>query len=158
MSSQESISARINFGVPSSEYILKANKLTGAAISCYNQDTDTEYIGGGGGGDSDFGTAEVKIEPYTSNPDYIPVPETIIKWPVYYNGTFDFINNQEPVELPITFEIPLFNNKQVYTDTFLVDTTEIPEPDALIGNIAFNDDTRRFEITGDCTIQLGILK
>ena len=40
--------ARINFGVPNSEYVLLADD-TGAAVSLKNQDTDAEYIGGGGG-------------------------------------------------------------------------------------------------------------
>ena len=46
-------SARINFGQPNTEYILKIND-AGEATSCYNQDTDTEYIGGGGGGEGDL--------------------------------------------------------------------------------------------------------
>lgn len=41
-------SARINFGQPNSEYIAEVND-QGEAISFRNQDTDTEYIGGGGG-------------------------------------------------------------------------------------------------------------
>lgn len=51
-------SARINFGQPNTEYKLEINE-AGEATSCYNQDTDTEYIGGGGGGD--FSIAEVTI-------------------------------------------------------------------------------------------------
>lgn len=46
-------SARINFGIPESEYIVQVDD-TGAAISCYNQDTETEYIGGGGGSNTPF--------------------------------------------------------------------------------------------------------
>ena len=42
-------SARINFGLPNTEYIVRVNN-DGEATSCYNQDTETEYIGGGGGG------------------------------------------------------------------------------------------------------------
>lgn len=42
-------SARINFGLPKSEYIVEVDD-TGAAVSCRNQDTNTEYVGGGGGG------------------------------------------------------------------------------------------------------------
>ena len=42
-------SARINFGQPNTEYKLEIND-AGEATSCYNQDTETEYIGGGGGG------------------------------------------------------------------------------------------------------------
>ena len=40
-------SARINFGQPNTEYKLEIND-AGEATSCYNQDTETEYIGGGG--------------------------------------------------------------------------------------------------------------
>ena len=47
--------ARINFGVPNSEYVLLAND-NGEAVSLKNQDTNTEYIGGGGG---DFSIANV---------------------------------------------------------------------------------------------------
>lgn len=72
-------SAGINFGLPNTEYILKIND-AGEATSCYNQDTDTEYIGGGGGGD--FSTAEVKIKANVSeieefcfiNPDSARAP------------------------------------------------------------------------------------
>lgn len=49
-------SARINFGQPNTEYKLEINE-AGEATSCYNQDTETEYIGGGGGGNPDFDTA-----------------------------------------------------------------------------------------------------
>ena len=52
-------SAGINFGVPNSEYRLRINPVTGEALSCYNLDTDTEYIGGGG--DSDFSIAKVTV-------------------------------------------------------------------------------------------------
>lgn len=41
-------SARINFGLPNSEYIAEVND-SGEGISFRNQDTETEYIGGGGG-------------------------------------------------------------------------------------------------------------
>lgn len=41
-------SARINFGQPRSEYVAEVND-QGEAISFRNQDTDTEYIGGGSG-------------------------------------------------------------------------------------------------------------
>jgi hypothetical protein len=50
--------ARINFGVPNSEYVLLADD-DGVAVSLKNQDTDTEYIGGGGS--SDFSTAKLTI-------------------------------------------------------------------------------------------------
>lgn len=46
--------AKINFGVPNSEYVLLADD-NGVAVSLKNQDTDTEYIGGGGGS-SDYPT------------------------------------------------------------------------------------------------------
>lgn len=39
-------SARINFGIPESEYILEVDD-SGAATSLVNQDTGTEYVGGG---------------------------------------------------------------------------------------------------------------
>lgn len=69
-------SARINFGIPNSEYILRVDNRTGKAFSCYNQDTNTEYIGGGGGGDSDFSTAEVTIT--NNNVNEIPVSDYLI--------------------------------------------------------------------------------
>ena len=49
--------ARINFGVPNSEYVLLAND-NGEATSLKNQDTGTEYIGGGS---SDFSTATLTV-------------------------------------------------------------------------------------------------
>lgn len=41
-------SARINFGIPDSEYILEVDD-SGAATSLVNQDTNTEYVGGESG-------------------------------------------------------------------------------------------------------------
>ena len=40
-------SARINFGIPQSEYVAEVND-QGEAISFRNQDTGNEYVGGGG--------------------------------------------------------------------------------------------------------------
>ena len=64
-------SARIDFGIPDSEYILEVDD-SGAATSLVNQDTDTEYVGGGS---SDFSTAEVTIVNNTeSMPDLYDAP------------------------------------------------------------------------------------
>ena len=51
-------SARINFGIPESEYIMEVDD-SGAATSLVNQDTGTEYVGGGGGGDIPEGYAAI---------------------------------------------------------------------------------------------------
>lgn len=107
MSSQESISARINFGVPSSEYILKANKLTGAAISCYNQDTDTEYIGGGG--DSGFGTAEVTITNNNVNEisvsDYLILENVDENFSVIHTTPDDVSITDSPVTISTYYDV-----------------------------------------------------
>lgn len=114
-------SARINFGQPNTEYKLEIND-AGEATSCYNQDTDTEYIGGGGG---DFSTAEVTIINHTGatlteqiptcleageigagspaacapfNPSGYPVGETIVKVPLY-KGTAIFASTTSPDEM-----------------------------------------------------------
>lgn len=62
-------SARINFGQPNTEYKLEINE-AGEATSCYNQDTDTEYIGGGG----DFSTAEITIINNSAMPTTLHIP------------------------------------------------------------------------------------
>ena len=59
-------SARINFGQPNTEYKLEIND-AGEATSCYNQDTETEYIGGGGGGGGDF--VKLTLSCKVSTPD-----------------------------------------------------------------------------------------
>lgn len=61
-------SARINFGIPDSEYIMEVDD-SGAATSLVNQDTNTEYVGGGGGGN--FSTAQVTFVGATSEKNII---------------------------------------------------------------------------------------
>ena len=56
--------ARVNFGIPQSEYILRVDAETGEAVSCYNQDTDTEYIGGG----SDYEVITVTVRAANISP------------------------------------------------------------------------------------------
>lgn len=63
-------SAGINFGIPDSEYIVRVDD-TGAATSCYNQDTDTEYVGGGG---DTVEIAEVNIINQLGDDIYFPIP------------------------------------------------------------------------------------
>ena len=54
-------SARINFGVPNSEYVLLADD-NGEAVSLKNQDLNTEYIGGGGVFATVSTTPQIQIE------------------------------------------------------------------------------------------------
>lgn len=64
--------ARINFGVPNSEYVLLAND-NGEAVSLKNQDTDTEYIGGGAGGGSFLTITNVSSEGKSIDGGIFPV-------------------------------------------------------------------------------------
>lgn len=66
-------SARINFGQPNTEYKLEIND-AGEATSCYNQDTETEYIGGGG----DFSTVAVTIINNLSEAAVSDEPEPVL--------------------------------------------------------------------------------
>lgn len=50
------LAAGINFGKPNTEFIVESDE-NGVAQSCRNVDTGIEYVGGGGS--SDFSTAEV---------------------------------------------------------------------------------------------------
>lgn len=104
-------SARINFGIPESEYIVQVDD-TGAATSCYNQDTDTEYIGGGGGGD--FSTAEVNVT---------VVPGDLI--PLWIVALSEGYGEDEPpcvftisVEDSETFIVPLYKGAQIMYSNF----------------------------------------
>ena len=58
--------ARINFGVPNSEYVLLADD-DGVAVSLKNQDTDTEYVGGGGRGANPVNITWVNLPETFSN-------------------------------------------------------------------------------------------
>ena len=71
-------SARINFGKANSEYVMKIDD-NGAATSLVNQDTNTEYVGGGGGGDSDYSEKTITFynENLTDEKVYITCPCTI---------------------------------------------------------------------------------
>lgn len=156
MPSQESISARINFGVPNSEYILKANKLTGAAISCYNQDTGTEYIGGGGGGDSDFSTAAVLDLALTTGIHLRELPELCYIIPSPTGDVITSVGKSYRLtsEGP-EYKIVLYKN---LAQTFL----EAQTPDAynitVTGNISYeySEDEAGFIILirGDGTIEI----
>lgn len=68
-------SARINFGYPNSEFVVECDD-SGAATSCKNVDTDTEYVGGGG----DFEIVEVKFVRGTVSGDISIAAPNVVHW------------------------------------------------------------------------------
>lgn len=86
-------SARINFGIPESEYIVQVDD-TGAATSCYNQDTDTEYIGGS--------SVEVEALSVTENGTYSEEGKAYS--PVTVNVEGDFITAEVTIKNASTAE------------------------------------------------------
>ena len=144
-------SARINFGIPDSEYIVRVDD-TGAATSCYNQDTDTEYVGGGGGGDSDLSTAEVTIVNNSSLPTTINLaaifeensmgegsPACIYIYPYEIDTDETLITN-----------VPLYKNK--YITDYIWEGYVV----TLSGDAEFNYplNPSLVIISGDCTITI----
>ena len=123
-------SARINFGLPESEYIVEVDN-TGAAVSCKNQDTNTEYVGGGG----DFSTAEVTINNELS-----------------FNFSLPYLSEYEGNEFILcsgstsgTFNVVLYKGNAV-----LVFVEEISA--VYTGNVTELEAGFAYLITGDATI------
>lgn len=131
-------SARINFGQPNTEYKLEINE-AGEATSCYNQDTETEYIGGGGGGD--FSTAKVTI--YNTG-----IEDTVVcRIPVTYDdpktsGTEVLANHNETA----------IYNVILYKGTAIghIQSENWDDDPVCTGDITFNGND--FIITGNGTI------
>ena len=138
-------SARINFGIPNSEYIVRVDADTGEALSCYNQDTDTEYInGGGGGGDSDFSTAEITyINSNTQFSAFYTVNAVIIEDDKIIQKVFR-------VDDEITVTVPLYKGKL----SLLLGFNNIDEEiqPQFTGSIEPDEDWDNLIITGNGTI------
>ena len=130
--------ARINFGVPNSEYVLLAND-NGEATSLKNQDTGTEYIGGGGS--SDFSTAQVTVISHSQD-------NILISAPVLYTGEYNYIDGvyeMDGVSTEGVFTIVLYKaSAQIY----------IPVAVASISGDIENHEDGYYSISGDCTITI----
>lgn len=156
-------SAGINFGIPDSEYIVRVDS-SGAATSCYNQDTDTEYIGGGGGdGYLGIQTANVEI-----TFDYSEVGEGIVNG--FEDGFYDIRTENSsnaiqftfgpygfPVSLmgePANLTIPIVEGYPTrFNITWIMNTNDLVIADeitVLSGSAEDTDDG--LYITGDCSL------
>lgn len=133
-------SARINFGMPYTEYILRIDKLTGEAVSCYNQDTNTEYIGGGGGGDSDFSTAEVTFNNTATGSYWIGVPRI---------ETDKLVFNKINVLTPVTVAVPLY--KGSCTFLLIADSINTSVKPTFTGGVSIDETFSFITVTGDGT-------
>ena len=130
-------SARINFGIPNSEYIVRVDNNTGKALSCYNQDTGTEYIGEG---DSDFSTAEVMVIAPGGFHAMLPIIIDI------EDHAFTSVANDPENG---TFLIPLYKGMAVIT----VLDPKMPTP-TVSGDITWNPDEQVFFVRGNGTITI----
>lgn len=89
-------SARINFGIPESEYIMEVDD-SGAATSLVNQDTGTEYVGGGG----DLEVVEVEFVRGTATGSISLVVPVVDSWTeldgtiVYYTSGMMYLQAGE---------------------------------------------------------------
>lgn len=127
------LSAGINFGRPATEFIMEA-KEDGEVTSCRNVITGTEYVGGGGS--SDFSTAEVTI-----------VGAARLRFPIIYEegGFMPFgaiwVGETDSGD---TITVPLFKNH------LCIDT--INEPTSISGSATYNSEYEWIDITGNCTL------
>ena len=133
--------ALINFGIPNSEYIVRVDTDTGEALSCYNQDTNTEYIGGGGGGGSDFSIAHVTI---TGVEDItLPFP-CILNYPD--DGIIGSWNTTQNVgDYP--YPVILYKGKAYFETAYIITVVS--------GDAEFDEQNRLWIIKGDCTLNVG---
>lgn len=129
--------ARINFGVPNSEYVLLADD-DGVAVSLKNQDTNTEYIGGGSGGDWTEAELTVTFDGTTSYNLY--ANNIIHKSDDFAEISQDIIN-----EVAGVYPMLLYKNKNYIDDEDSLITSSS-------GNIEFDSDSGKYIITGDCSI------
>lgn len=148
-------SAGINFGVPNSEYRLRIDPVTGEALSCYNQDTDTEYIGGGGG-DSDYSTAEVTLRA-TSNEDYDPPLYVELIAPIITNG--ELVNQyiEEYTESKV-FAVVLYKGALTLINGIPGIANLSDDQFDISGDVTAElnlEGDLIIQITGDCTIGIG---
>ena len=130
------LAAGINFGKPATEFIVEATE-AGEATSCRNVVTGVEYIGGGGS--SDFSTAEVTFN--ISN-------DSTVFTPVVTETPMDMI-----LSIPIgsqmngTYNVVLYKNKLGLVATI--------EGDVVVtGDIVYNSDEKNFLVTGDGSITI----
>ena len=134
-------SARINFGQPNTEYKLEINE-AGEATSCYNQDTDTEYIGGGGGGD--FSTAEVTVVNQAENNFWLSLPN------IYNDELYSGVDSEDLDDTPLT---TVLHKNAVAPSVISRDEHEFIIEGS--GSVVISPDTHQVvAITGNCTLTI----
>ena len=130
--------ARINFGVPKSEYVLLAND-NGEATSLKNQDTGTEYIGGGS---SDFSTATLRLINGTG---------ITLGLNVAYTDSFDEYNFSSALINTVLSDDVSYNVILYKGEAVAVFNDSSIDP-VISGDIVYEDGA--YVITGDCTITI----
>lgn len=158
-------SARFNFGLPSSEYIVEVDN-TGTAVSCKNQDTNTEYVGGG------IPTCNIKIEMYDTGTndlvDYTYLGIGYFFTDIQDNNNYGFIYDYSNIapedhiyKAPIIGDNILFEGDREIIAVGDGENSWIPDPDAdLIRSVsgsAVKEDLT-VTITGDCTITINVIQ
>ena len=125
------LAAGINFGKPLTEFIMESDE-NGIVSSCRNVVTGIEYVGGGGS--SDFSTAEVTLEGVVGVTGVFLYED---------EGTTDLATYTDS-ETENVATIVLYQGRcYIETDTPMVDVS---------GNIEMTSPPNGFLITGDCTI------
>lgn len=132
------LAAGINFGKPATEFIIEATE-AGEATSCRNAVTGVEYIGGGGS--SDFSTAEVIIDgALTANSGRLYVPVLI-----HEEGEDDYLDS----EIFETGEYDILLFKNAILAYYVADAYGTA---STTGSIQYYEDEHAFVITGNGTI------
>lgn len=133
------LAAGINFGKPNTEFIVESDE-NGVAQSCRNVDTGVEYVGGGGS--SDFSTAEVTIIGDGNS--------TGLFFPLSYIDNNTITTNIVTTEsVTETFIIPLYKGSAVL-NLLLGGQDNV----ATTGDVIFDSDTYLYTVTGDCSITI----
>ena len=144
------LAAGINFGKPNTEFIVESDE-NGVAQSCRNVDTGVEYVGGGGS--SDFSTAEVTISLSGELDGYqlFSVPQDISANCDLPAGTLSDVIIVLEDNSPGTFNAVLYQGKALCM-VFSASEPAI-SGNATIEQIGSGDDAYwAVIITGDCSI------
>lgn len=136
-------SARINFGLPNSEYIAEVND-SGEGISFRNQDTGVEYVGGGGGGGGDFSTAEVTVVNQSEYNFWLSLPN------IYGDKLYSGLDSEDLDDTPLT--TVLYKNA-IEPSVISRDEHEFRIEGS--GSVVISPDTHQVvAITGNCTLTI----
>ena len=130
----------LNDGRPNGEIVVEVDD-NGAVTSARNVITNTEYVGGGGGGD--FSTAEVIL---TGFPDE-PTGDALIYFgEIYYNEEREMGYSEVVIGYNDTYEVPLYQGHMRVS-------INNPSDFNVTGDIIIDEDYADIIISGNGTIE-----